>query len=567
MSSYSDLKVELIDTGAQAGTWGATTNVNFNIALGEAITGSADVDFATAADVTLTLANVNTSQTARNLRLNITESSSGVGYVGNLILGDECDINKLYLINNTTTAAKTIKNTGVDTGITVPAGKSMFVFNNSVNVVDATTYLSSLTLGTDLAVADGGTGSSTASGARTNLGLGTISTQNANAVAITGGTITGITDLAVADGGTGASDPSGARTNLGLGTISTQNANSVSISGGTITGITDLAVADGGTGASTPAGARAGLELGTIATQNSNNVTITGGAISGITDLAVADGGTGASDAAGAQASLNVPSRTGAGASGSWSINAATATNPESGGSFITSSNIGSQSVSFASTAGTFSGVQPIANGGTAATTEAGARSNLNVPTRTGGDASGTWNISVTGNAATASNGGVTSVNGKTGAVQSVLNSTTQYMGFGDTSVTLSGIPIWARRIMLCFEAVTVSGSSDILIQTDDGSFFTYTSASSAISSAVATTDVVTGFNVNRSGTGQVLTGIVTVVLGSTTAHAAGVLTDGVSRTYTVAGSVFSGPVTSFIFTTVSGTETFDDGFITAVYD
>jgi hypothetical protein len=48
------------------------------------------------------------------------------------------------------------------------------------------------------------------------LGLGTIATQNANAVSITGGSITGITDLAVADGGTGASDAATARTNLGL---------------------------------------------------------------------------------------------------------------------------------------------------------------------------------------------------------------------------------------------------------------------------------------------------------------------------------------------------------------
>jgi len=51
---------------------------------------------------------------------------------------------------------------------------------------------------------------------RTTLGLGTIATQNADAVSITGGSITGITDLAVADGGTGASDAATARFNLGL---------------------------------------------------------------------------------------------------------------------------------------------------------------------------------------------------------------------------------------------------------------------------------------------------------------------------------------------------------------
>jgi hypothetical protein len=55
-----------------------------------------------------------------------------------------------------------------------------------------------------------------ASAQRTTLGLGTIATQASSSVSITGGSITGITDLAVADGGTGASTAAAARTNLGV---------------------------------------------------------------------------------------------------------------------------------------------------------------------------------------------------------------------------------------------------------------------------------------------------------------------------------------------------------------
>ena len=179
-STYSQLKFELIGTGDQAGTWGATTNVNLGTAIQEAITGNATVTFASS-NAAIALTDTNATQTARNLRLVLS------GTITNAQTLFVPAISKQYLITNSLSNSVVISNgsnaSPTGTTVTVPAGRSVVVFNDGTNVAEAVSYvsdlsvgnlsLSNITLTNPLDVAEGGTGRATLTANNVLLGNGT----------------------------------------------------------------------------------------------------------------------------------------------------------------------------------------------------------------------------------------------------------------------------------------------------------------------------------------------------------------------------------------------------------
>jgi hypothetical protein len=105
-STYStNLKIELIGTGEQAGTWGTTTNSNLGTALEQAIVGKADVTMSSAT-ITLTLTNSNAAQDARAIYLNLTGSPGGAAVL------EVPAIEKPYIVKNGSDQEVTIKVSG-----------------------------------------------------------------------------------------------------------------------------------------------------------------------------------------------------------------------------------------------------------------------------------------------------------------------------------------------------------------------------------------------------------------------------------------------------------------------
>jgi len=221
-STFSpSLRIELIAPGEQAGTWGTTTNRNLGTLVEAAVAGYATVNI-TNANQALTFAEGVADQ-SRNAMLEFTTSLSTAFsvYVP--------PVSKQYIIRNNSSQACTIFNstvsgntTAAGTGVTIPANQSFAVYSNGTNF----RTLNTENVAGVVAIANGGTGASTAADARTNLG--TLNDPGSNGLlARTSANTTTARSIAVSGTGLSVTNADGASGNPTVASNAT-SANTVS---------------------------------------------------------------------------------------------------------------------------------------------------------------------------------------------------------------------------------------------------------------------------------------------------------------------------------------------------
>ena len=240
-SNYStSLKIQLMGNGEDSGTWGTITNTNWNL-IEQAVSG---VQTITMANANYTLSNLNgVLDEARNMVLEVVGTNSAIYQVIAPL------VNKLYVISNNTTGGYAIT-IGASTGsiITIPNGTTAQVYCDGTNFYSAqTTSAGNFLVNGNFSVTGNqvDVGNMTIGGTLSVLGAVTNSSTTTLVGAATAPTVS------TSDNSTSIATTAYVKSNisgLSLGTMSTQNANSVAITGGTMSGMTSIA---GGTIAGT----------------------------------------------------------------------------------------------------------------------------------------------------------------------------------------------------------------------------------------------------------------------------------------------------------------------------
>jgi hypothetical protein len=128
-STYStDLKLELMATGENAGTWGTKTNTNLNL-VQQAIAGYEAINVASS-DVALVMSNASISN-ARNMVLSFTGTLAG-----NRVVTIPDSIEKFYILKDGTThSGNTLTfKTVSGTGFTLDEGKIHAAYSDGTNI-------------------------------------------------------------------------------------------------------------------------------------------------------------------------------------------------------------------------------------------------------------------------------------------------------------------------------------------------------------------------------------------------------------------------------------------------
>ena len=137
-STFSDLGIELMATGENAGTWGTKTNTNLQI-VEKAVAGYVEKSIAGGAQTTaLTITDGDTTESTSVARHAVIKLTGTI--TGNQVVTVPDSIEKVYIVVNGTSGAftvqfKTVSGTGVTFGSSDKSTK--LVFSDGTNIVDA----------------------------------------------------------------------------------------------------------------------------------------------------------------------------------------------------------------------------------------------------------------------------------------------------------------------------------------------------------------------------------------------------------------------------------------------